>query len=197
MARSRTCILIQHLIIGLLVAIETKHVMRKMNKILLTLCLSVPSGCSHFDRSTQTNTAKQAPAFTTTSARTPASQPDSRCNKIKLTPEECANSGTHSYNFNTQFSCISAIVSSPEKFIINFSKASAELNRIEPRSQSWSRRYTRSSTNTYMLSVTTDDSGSPLEEPVNITVVFSIDGFTMLSSANADTCGKYIRTLRR
>jgi len=105
------------------------------------------------------------------------------------TLEEAANMGTHLYYFKTEFKCTTVDADMFEKFTVTFFETSVKLNRIEP-DPPWDQSYAKVSDNVYFANVETDTG-----ELVQVKVEFNKDGFTMLSSAQKNTCGRYIRTL--
>jgi hypothetical protein len=120
----------------------------------------------------------------------PPTETDTRppeCAALDLTPEECANQGTHSYAFKTEFACTSVTRPDTEKFSITFSATAMELEMIEP--GTWSHQYEKVSRNTYVWSYAGVEG-----VPAQVTLEFTRNGFTMSGSENPE-CGKYIQTL--
>jgi hypothetical protein len=116
-------------------------------------------------------------------------EPDFRppeCAALDLTPEECANLGTHSYSFKTEFACTSVVMLEGETFRVSFFEAGLELENIEP--NIWVHQYVKVAPNQYVWKYAGVE-GVPQE----VTVEFTLDGFTMLGTEQPD-CGKYIRT---
>jgi hypothetical protein len=108
-----------------------------------------------------------------------------------LTSEESANDGVHYYSFKTEFACTSQPTKEIEKFAITFSGQSVELNRLEPENMQWINQYEKISTNTYFK----HSKGMVSPWFTDITVIFSEDGFAMMSSDKSGGCGTYFRTI--
>lgn len=123
-------------------------------------------------------------------AFTPSPPPEPlppECAELDLTPEECANRGTHSYTFETEFTCMSVTLPMTEKFAITFSGSGVEMERIEP--DAWSHEYKKVSANQYVWKYAGVEG-----IPAQVILEFNRNGFTLLASENPK-CGKYIRTL--
>lgn len=117
-------------------------------------------------------------------------EPDTRppeCAALDLTPEECANHGTHSYSFETELACTAVNMPVTEKFSVTFSGSTLELESIEP--NTWSHPYEKVSANKYVWKYEGVEG-----VPAQVTLEFNMNGFTM-SGTEIPECGKYIRTL--
>ena len=117
-------------------------------------------------------------------------QDDGLCAELDLTPEECSNLGTHTYEFVTEFPCNTAQAKEIEEFIITFSDSSVELHKIIPAEEEWTQQFDQISENEYLREV----KGEP--EDYELILDFLMDGFTVDSTlSDLDPCGKYIRTI--
>lgn len=142
--------------------------------LVILLLLSVSLACAFL-----------APAPSPLSPEPDTMHPE--CAALDLTPEECANHGTHFYSFKTELACTTVTLPGTEKFSVTFSESTLELESLEP--NIWSHQYEKVSVNKYVWKYEGVEG-----VPAQVTLEFNRNGFTMSGTENPE-CGKYIRTL--
>ncbi len=139
---------------------------------------------------TETTTQNVTEEMAATETKVDPTQVLDPCTVLNLTPEECSNSGTHTYDFKTEFSCPNTDSQKTEKIIITFSDASVEVHKVEPATEEWVYEFTKVSENVYIREGVND------KGEFQITLEFVMNGFTTATTvASLQACGKYIRTI--
>lgn len=182
--------------------------MKKYQKIVATLfILLVLLACELPGKNKPTPLETEAPGETQLSAETIAqgetqvviapeenSKPTKSsdpCSQLNLTPEECSNIGTHTYYFETEFSCRNVNSPNTEKILVIFTESAVQIQKIEPVDQTWIHEFDKISENTYIREIESEET-----EKNHVTLEFIMNGFTTSTTVpDLVPCGKYIRTI--